>query len=94
MLPHWTAKKIGIRIKNKSLKNKRSNEEGNPIKVRFFFWFMNEVVIVLWFSSGKKYYLQKKLLHPFIIVPSHLTATQQQHYAMFNPICYENVGEK
>lgn len=45
MLPHWTAKQIGIRIKNKSFKNKRSKEEGNPIKVRFLFWFMimNEV---------------------------------------------------
>jgi uncharacterized CHY-type Zn-finger protein len=64
MLPHWTAKKIGIRIKNKSLKNKRSNEEGNPIKIRFFFWFMNEVVIVLWFSSGKKYYLANKVAPP------------------------------
>ncbi|XP_046632083.1 uncharacterized protein LOC124311787 isoform X2 [Daphnia pulicaria] len=32
MLPHWTAKQIGIRIKNKSFKNKRSKEEGNPIK--------------------------------------------------------------
>jgi hypothetical protein len=64
MLPHWTAKKIGIRIKNKSFKNKRSKEEGNPIKVRLFFWFMNEVVIVLLFSSGKKYYLANKVAPP------------------------------
>jgi uncharacterized CHY-type Zn-finger protein len=64
MLPHWTAKQIGIRIKNKSFKNKRSKEEGNPIKVRLFFWFMNEVVIVLLFSSGKKYYLANKVAPP------------------------------
>ncbi len=54
MLPHWTAKQIGNRITNKSLE--RSKEEGNPIKVRFLFWFMNEVIILLLISSGKKYY--------------------------------------
>ncbi|EFX70854.1 hypothetical protein DAPPUDRAFT_112291 [Daphnia pulex] len=62
MLPHRTAKQIETRITNKSLE--RSKEEGNPIKVRFFFWFMNEVVIVLWFSSGKKYYLANEVAPP------------------------------
>ncbi len=64
MLPHWTAKQIGIRIKNKSFKNKRSKEEGNPIKVRFLFCFMNEVVIVMLISFGKKYYLANKVAPP------------------------------
>ena len=46
MLPHWTAKQIGIRIKNKSFKNKRSKEEGNPIKVSFCFWLSVSLVIL------------------------------------------------
>ncbi len=62
MLPHWTAKQIGIRIKNKSLE--RSKEEGNPIKVRFLFWFMNEVIILLLISSDKKYYWANKVAPP------------------------------
>lgn len=34
MLPHWTAKQIGIRIKNKSFNCKRTKNDSNPIKVR------------------------------------------------------------
>ena len=33
MLPHWTAKQIATRIKNKSFNNKRTKNESNPIKV-------------------------------------------------------------
>jgi hypothetical protein len=62
MLPHCTAKQIETRITNKSLS--RSNEEGNPIKVRFLFWFMNEVIILLLISSGKKYYWANKVAPP------------------------------
>uniref|UniRef100_A0A0P4XQK3 GON-4 protein n=1 Tax=Daphnia magna TaxID=35525 RepID=A0A0P4XQK3_9CRUS len=32
MLPHWTAKQIGIRIKNKSFNCKRTKNDSNPIK--------------------------------------------------------------
>ncbi|XP_046637979.1 uncharacterized protein LOC124316215 [Daphnia pulicaria] len=32
MLPHWTAKQIATRIKNKSFNNKRNKNESNPIK--------------------------------------------------------------
>lgn len=49
MLPHWTAKQIATRIKNKSFKNKRNKSESNPIKVSSPFYFpIFPTLIIFW----------------------------------------------
>lgn len=92
MLPHWTAKQIATRIKNKSFNNKRNKNESNPIKVSLSFYFLN--------IDGKNIFCdlrsiigQIKWPRPSIMLSNRLIATRQRGYAMSQYRCYRNVGK-